>query len=201
LQAGNGLNLTDTTVRAEAALGGLGGTITLSACSVSIRGGLFSTQGNFTGGGMISITGKNSVFVNSTILSADGGAPTSIGTGRAGTILINGGSRLRVQQSTISAKAEGNGGTIQLEANKIELTNTQLTTSTLGGPGTVGGSIPVNAKNTTLTNSQILSTATEGQGGNINITSPVLHQASSVIDASSQFGTNGTVTINGIIQP
>jgi hypothetical protein len=60
----------------------------------------------------------------------------------------------------------------------------------------------VDAKNTTLTNSQILSTATEGHGGTIDITSHVLHQdASSVIDASSQSGTDGTVTINGIIQP
>ena len=57
------------------------------------------------------------------------------------------------------------------------------------------------AKNLTLTNSQILSTATEGQGGTINITSPVLHQTGSVIDASSKSGTDGTVTINGIIQP
>jgi len=54
----------------------------------------------------------------------------------------------------------------------------------------------------TLQNSQILSTALEGQGGTIDITSPALHQdASSVIDASSQSGTDGTVTINGIIQP
>ncbi len=60
----------------------------------------------------------------------------------------------------------------------------------------------MNAKNTTLTNSQMLSTATEGHGGMIEITSPIFHQhAGSVIDASSQSGTNGTVMINGVIQP
>jgi hypothetical protein len=60
----------------------------------------------------------------------------------------------------------------------------------------------VDAKNTTLTNSQLLSTATEGHGGTVDITSHVLQQdANSVIDASSQSGTDGTVTINGIIQP
>jgi hypothetical protein len=53
-----------------------------------------------------------------------------------------------------------------------------------------------------LHNSQMLSTATEGHGGTIDITSPVLHRhAGSVIDASSQSGMNGTVTINGVIQP
>mgnify|MGYP003694181891 CR=1 FL=1 len=85
----------------------------------------------------------------------------------------------------------------------MKLTDTLITTSTSsGGPQSVGGSITVEAKNMTLTNSQILSTATVGQGGTINITSPVLQRdASSVIDASSQSGTNGTVTINGLIQP
>lgn len=52
----------------------------------------------------------------------------------------------------------------------------------------------MDAKNVTLKNSEILSTATEGQGGTIDITSHVLDQdAGSVIDASSQFGTDGTV--------
>jgi hypothetical protein len=70
------------------------------------------------------------------------------------------------------------------------------------GPRSVGGTITVDAKNTTLTNSQILSTVTEGQGGTIDITSPILHlDGGSVIDASSQSGTDGTVTINGVIQP
>ena len=67
-----------------------------------------------------------------------------------------------------------------------------------------GGSITMEAKkNLTFNNSQILSTAVlNGPGGTINIRSPRFHQdAISVIDASSQFGTNGTVTINGVIQP
>lgn len=87
----------------------------------------------------------------------------------------------------------------------VKLTDTQLTTSVSvvhDGPQSVGGSITVEAKNMTLKNSQILSTVTEGQGGTIDITSPVLHRdGGSVIDASSQSGTDGTVTINGIIQP
>ena len=77
-------------------------------------------------------------------------------------------------------------GTIQVNAKMVSLKDTQLTTSTSGGPETFGGNITVNANKTTLTNSQILSTATEGQGGTINITTPIFHQdAGSVIDASS----------------
>jgi large exoprotein involved in heme utilization and adhesion len=60
-----------------------------------------------------------------------------------------------------------------------------------------------------LQNSQILATATQGPGGNISITTNLLlPDAYSTISASSQFGVNGTVTIqspnapgSGQIQP
>ncbi|MEP6959162.1 MAG: hypothetical protein ABI980_10580 [Nitrospirota bacterium] len=146
---------------------------------------------------MISLTGTKAVSLIGTVLSANGIA-------NSGNVLINGGAKFTSQQSTISA-AGGvslNSGTIQVDARTVTLTDSTLTTSTSGGPGTVGGHITMNAKNMTLTNSQILSTATEGHGGTIDFTSPIFHQdAGSVIDASSQIGTNGTVTINGVIQP
>jgi large exoprotein involved in heme utilization and adhesion len=76
------------------------------------------------------------------------------------------------------------------------LNDALLTTAVSGGPETIAGTITVDANAVKVQNSQILSTATEGQGGTINITShnrnPVTN---SVIDASSQFGTDGTVTI------
>ena len=50
-------------------------------------------------------------------------------------------------------------------------------------------------------NSQVLSTATDGQGGTIKITSPLLLRIGNVIDASSQSGTGGAVTINAVVQP
>ena len=145
----------------------------------------------------ITLTGTKAVSLsNDTVLSADGGVS-------GGTIQINGGAQFTSQQSTISAREQfGSGGTIQVEARTVKLTDTQLTTSTSDGPQSVGGTITVDAQNPTLTNSQMLSTATEGQGGTITITSPIFHQdASSVIDASSHSGTDGMVTIKGIIQP
>ena len=208
LQAGTNLNLTSTTINAS---GEEGGSVTMAAPTISLDSSTVNVTGNGffggLGGGTISLTGNKAVsLTNGTVLSADGISSNG------GTVLINGGARFTSQQSTISAQAlpigcvpacvsNGNGGTIQVNAKTIQLTDSQLNTSTSGGPQSVGGTITLDAKSTTLTNSQVLSTATEGQGGTIDITSHILHQAGSVIDASSQSGTDGTVTINGVIQP
>ena len=55
--------------------------------------------------------------------------------------------------------------------------------------------LPLDANKATFNNSQVLSTATEGHGGTIGITTHKLNSINSVIDASSQSGTDGTVTI------
>ena len=151
-------------------------------------------------GGTINLTGRHAVRLADTHLSADNTfspffPPPNNANG--GTILINGGAKFTSQQSTISAQsALGNGGTIHVEANKVGLTDTQVTTSVSGGLQTVGGNIAFDGHTVSIENSQILSTATEGQGGTISIRShnrnPVTN---SVIEASSQFGTDGTVTI------
>jgi filamentous hemagglutinin family protein len=198
LQAGKSLSLSSTTIDAH---GGFdAGSISMAASTISLGDSTVFVTGGIFGGlaaGTISLTGKNAVsLTNGTVLSANG-------NNHGGTVLINGGANFTSQDSTISAKSiSGDGGTIRVDAKKVDLSNSQLNTSTTGGQGRVGGSTTVDAKKMTVTNSQILSTATEGQGGTITITSPSFHQdATSVIDASSQFGTNGTVTINGIVQP
>jgi len=118
-------------------------------------------------------------------------------------VLINGGAQFTSQHSTITAiTTHGNGGTIQVEANKIQLTDSTLRTSDFGPSTDIAGSIILNGKNLILTNSRILSLSEFGHGGTIDITTKALHRdASSGIDASSEFGTNGTVTINGVVQP
>jgi hypothetical protein len=88
-----------------------------------------------------------------------------------------------------------------VNANTIQLTDSKINTSTSGGPQTIGGTIAVGAKNLTIRNSQIINTATEGQGGTIDIRSLILHRSGSVIDAASQLAMDGTVTINGVVQP
>jgi len=197
------MNLTNTVISTYSGLGG-GGPISLVAPVISLSGStLTSSSGAFGPAGPITLTGTQAVsLTNGTVLSADTPFGFS-GSPNGGTILINGGAKFTSDHSTISAQSGfGNGGTIQIGANKVGLTESQFTTSVSGGPQTVGGHITVDAKNTTLTNSQLLSTATQGQGGTITINSNALHQdPSTVIDASSQSGTNGTVTINGVIQP
>jgi large exoprotein involved in heme utilization and adhesion len=72
-----------------------------------------------------------------------------------------------------------------------------------------GGSVNIDPQLVLLLNSQILAQAVQGPGGNISITTNfLLPDANSVVSASSQFGTNGTVTIqspnapiSGQIQP
>jgi len=201
LRSGSSINATNTFISTLSHFEVGAGPITLVAPVISLSGSTLTTNAgaSFLSAGSITLTGTKAVsLTNGTVLSTDATNPGG------GTILINGGAKFTSDHSTISAQSQifGNGGTIQVKANKVELTDSQLTTSVTGGPQTVGGHITVDAKNTTLTNSQLLSTATQGQGGTIDITTHVLHQdASSVIDASSQSGTNGTVTINGVIQP
>ncbi|MDO9117335.1 MAG: filamentous hemagglutinin N-terminal domain-containing protein [Nitrospira sp.] len=202
--AGNSIDLTNTLISTRSSIAFNGGNISLAAPSISIKGSqLDARSGGIGHGGTISITGKKSVSLTDTALSADNYLnypffTTPPRNANGGTIHIDGGSQFTSQQSTISAQSVlGSGGSIHIEAQKATLNDTVLTTSVSGGPQTVGGSITVDAKNVTVKNSQILSTATEGQGGTIEISShnrrPI---ANSVIDATSQLGTDGTVTIH-----
>ncbi|MDK2741949.1 MAG: filamentous hemagglutinin N-terminal domain-containing protein [Nitrospira sp. BO4] len=202
LVAGKSINLTGTTIDASGAV--RGDSITVAARNISLKSSNLISQGfGFSGsggGGTINLMATKVVsLTKGTLLSAGGGN---------GVIRINGGDLFTSQQSTISANAglgggDATGGTIQVKAATANLTNTQLTTSTtVEQQPSVGGTITIDAKRLTLKNSQILSTALEGDGGIIDITSSILRRnAASVIDASSQTGTDGTVLINGVVQP
>jgi filamentous hemagglutinin family protein len=206
LQAGTRIDLAGTTISASERGVAPGGSITLAAPVISLSSSTLNVSGSNVENepiATVSLTGTQAVkLTNGTILSADSTNPCSVCV--AGTIVINGGGLFTSRQSTISARPNiGHGGAIQVNADIIRLTDTLLTTSTRVPdlPTSVGSSITIESQSLTLKNGQILSTATEGQGGKIDITSPVLHQIGSVIDASSQFGTDGTVTINGVVQP
>jgi hypothetical protein len=254
LTAGKGIDLLNTVVGAN---GPSGGTITMNAPTISLRGGGVGVEGVVPG--IITIIGTKAVNLSGTFINADahlgsggtiqidGGAQftseqstitarsdhgpsggtislqakmavslsdthidASTPRGVAGAIQIIGGAQFTSQRSTISTQSNFElgpvtGGSIQVRANRIGLTDTQITTShvpLIEGTISTGGTITLEGMNTTLTNTQILSTSVNGPGGIINIRSPRFRQDStSVIDASSQFGTNGTVTINGVVQP
>jgi filamentous hemagglutinin family protein len=201
LRAGAAISLTGSGIRAESESGS-GGTITMAAPFISISGSFLLVGSEFGHAGTISITGTKAVSLTNGIFGTFGTLDTFIDASgqNGGTILINGGGRFTSRQSTISAQSQfGNGGTINVRAKGIvSLNETLLTTGVSGGPQTIAGEITIDANAVKVKNSQILSTATEGQGGTIDITSHNGHQViNSVIDATSQFGTDGTVTITG----
>ena len=85
------------------------------------------------------------------------------------------------------------GGNIEINArDRFRLVNSQVNASAFLD----GGNISIDPRLVLLQNSQILAQSILGNGGNITITTPLfLSDQSSLVSASSQFGLNGTVTI------
>ncbi|HSE59802.1 MAG TPA: filamentous hemagglutinin N-terminal domain-containing protein [Nitrospiraceae bacterium] len=145
-------------------------------------------------GGTISVTAGQSVALN------HGSSITASSTGPAdaGDITINAGRTFASTDSSVTTEAaQASGGNITvLATDSVRLTNSQLNASVQGSSTTVGGNIVIDPQTVILQNSQIVANATQGQGGNISITTQsFLADATSVIDASSQFGISGTVNI------
>ncbi|MGF1487357.1 MAG: filamentous hemagglutinin N-terminal domain-containing protein, partial [Prochloraceae cyanobacterium] len=98
-----------------------------------------------------------------------------------------------------STSANSLGGNIDINANTLFLRNNSLISTTAFGdnPGANGGNININADLTILLNSNIFARAVRGRGGDISISgSGVFLDSFSSIDASSQFGQDGTITID-----
>ena len=172
--------------------------------------GIFTeTQGTGAGG---------NIFVNANSVAMTNGASvsaSSTGPGNAGNIQINAGNQFAMTNSTVTTEADAaGGGTIKITttpSGTVQLTNSLISASVLDGAGG-GGSVDIDPLYVLLQNSQILAQAVQGPGGNITITITngglFLPDANSTISASSQFGVNGTVTIqspnapaSGQIQP
>ena len=145
-------------------------------------------------GGNIMIVADRSVELRS------GGniSANSSGPGNAGNIFINAGQQFDMQNSSVRTEAaQASGGNIDIRAiDRIRLVNSLISSSVQGGPTTAGGNITIDPKVVVLQNSDILAQARQGNGGNITITTPLfLADPGSLVDASSQFGLNGSVTI------
>jgi filamentous hemagglutinin family protein len=187
---------------------GLGGTITINAGStISMSGtlsngdpvGLFSRTTGMApdsgiGGDINASAGQSFTINNGAEVSV-----SSTGPANAGNIFLNGGNQFLAQNSSVTATAtQAGGGNIKIQtapSGTVQLTNSTVSSSVLGGPGG-GGDVNIDPQFVILQNSQILAQAVQGNGGNINITTQVfLADANSVVSASSQFGVNGTVNI------
>ena len=170
---------------------GNAGNITVTAKNVSLNGGHISTNTTGEGpGGNIDVTAGQSVtLTNGASISA-----SSTGPGNAGNISINAGNRFEARNSSVTTKSEqAGGGNIEINAlDQIRLVNSQVNASAFLD----GGNISIDPNVVTLQNSQILAQAIQGAGGNITIFTPLfVADSTSLVSASSQFGLNGTVTI------
>src|SRR5262245_51957415 len=112
---------------------------------------------------------------------------------------------IRHRNSSMTTEAlHSSGGAIKITTNPngtVQLTDSLISASVLDGTGG-GGSVNIDPQFVLLQNSQILANAVFGPGGNINITTNLLLPDSmSIISASSQFGQQGTITIQQPIAP
>lgn len=178
---------------------GKGGDIDIAAQSFTIQnGGTLSAETSGTAttaiGGTITVDAQNNVAMNSASITT-----SSTGPGNAGNIHITTGNQFTMTDSTVTTEAtQSGGGAIKITTNPtgtVQLTNSTISASVLDGTGG-GGSVNIDPQFVILVNSQILATAIQGAGGNIFITTNLLlPDGNSLISASSQFGQNGTVTI------
>jgi filamentous hemagglutinin family protein len=117
--------------------------------------------------------------------------------GDAGQVELNISKSLRMQDSAIETKTQqADGGNIIITSpGYLYLVGSQITTSVQGEKGD-GGNIILQPEFILLNNAHIQANAFEGNGGNIDITVTGLYKFSpSVIEASSQYGINGEITV------
>ena len=175
---------------------GDGGNIALTAGqSVTISNGA-SVSASSTGpgnAGNITIDAGNRLDLHNSSIT------TEAAQASGGKIDIRAVDLVRLVNSTVSTSVfdgEGGGGDIDIQViEQLRLVNSIIRTSVLGGTGN-GGNIRIDPNIVVLQNSQILAQAIQGAGGNITIFTPLfLADSKSLVSASSQFGLNGTVTI------
>ncbi|MBW4450817.1 MAG: filamentous hemagglutinin N-terminal domain-containing protein [Spirirestis rafaelensis WJT71-NPBG6] len=158
------------------------------------------------GGDVRITTGQLSVRDNAEV------TVNSNGSGDAGSLTVNANSINLDNSGKIRAStASGEGGNIDLRVRDLITMRRQSQISAEAGNNGNGGNIRINSPDGFIVavpkeNSDIIAKAFRGRGGNINITTsgiyglleyrPELPPEISDINVSSQFGVNGTVTIN-----
>ncbi len=169
--------------------------------------GLFAnTDANSAGlgGGIEIMTGQ---------LTVRDGAQVNVsseGTSNAGSLTVEARSIFLDNQGKLQAStASGEGGNINLQVQNLILMRRNSVISAQAFGTANGGNIRINSPDGFIVavpseNSDIIANAFRGQGGNINITTSSIYGLesrpltpfSSDINASSQFGVNGSITIN-----
>jgi filamentous hemagglutinin family protein len=200
----DGAGVADTQIAASAIgpQSGPGGAVTVSANSLTVKGGaeIASSTAGPGKGGDVNIT------VASDIVLPDPGpqiTARSTGGGDAGSITLSA-VRLRMNNgAAISTEAVGersaaSGGNITLHVRDLlYLVSSEISTSVKGETGD-GGNITIDPQLVILNHSRIKAEAIKGHGGNITITAgEFIPSSDSIISATSELGISGTVVING----
>ncbi len=195
-------------VRTTSARSGKAGNITVNATdSVNLAGssGLFANTSETStaqGGDLRITTGQLNV--------RDGAEVTvsSEGSGNAGELRVEAGSIFLNNPGKLQAStASGEGGNIDLQVQDLILMRRNSLISARADNNGNGGNITINAPFVVAVpeeNSDIVANAFRGRGGNINITTQGIFgleyrqelTPESDINASSEFGVDGTVEIN-----
>ena len=185
---------------------GPGGAIDLSTRFLTIEnGGTISAETSGTApsatGGSITVKATDHVTMTDsasiTTSSSDPDNPNA-GLANAGNISIDAGQQFEMRNSSVTAEAkQASGGNIDIRAvDRVRLVNSEISSSVQGDASTAGGNITIDPNVIVLQNSDVTAKAVQGAGGNITLTTPLfLADSSSLVSASSQFGLNGTVTI------
>ena len=198
------LNLDQAGNITAAAESGLGGNIELKTQSLNITNDsqiTASAGGNQDGGNITinttNLTAKKNNQITASAFKGDGG---NVDINAADSVSLN-------DRDSLSATSEaGEGGNITLNTDQLQIKNNSLISTSAGGLGN-GGNIEINAGTILAINdSDITATAVRGNGGNITITADGIlgieerkatpGNGTSDIDASSEFGEDGTVTIS-----
>ena len=163
---------------------------------------LAQTEGSGDGGNLT---------INTRQLIVRDGTQASVSSqesGNSGSLTVNANSIFLDNQGKLSAStASGEGGNIELQVQDFILMRRNSSIEARADNNGNGGNILINAPfiiAVSSENSDIVADAVQGQGGNINITTEGIYgleyrpqrTALSDINASSEFGVNGTVQIN-----
>ena len=177
---------------------GLGnaGNINIATNSVSLKtGGKINASALSGAGGEITL--------NSERLSLNNGMISASANEEGGNISLDA-SELSITNSSINAESlSQTGGNINIKSDRLQLFDSNLSAS--AGQSGNGGNITITADTVLGINSDITATAIKGDGGKIGITADGLlgfeerpadpNNGISDLDASSEFGTDGTITI------
>lgn len=185
----------------SASLGsGNGGTLQITADNIVIDdNGIINVSTSLDGaGGDLMIEGR-------VINISNGGtvAASATGTGDAGTVIVIAVENLTVIDASVeTSSAVSAGGNIDLQVGHTLFLNEGATISAAAGgvtPMDGGGNISIDPVFVILRESTVLATANAGNGGNIDIVADsFIVDAFSVIDASSQTGLDGRITIDTV---